>query len=321
MLGHIECVLDVYPVPASEAGISSSRILPDSHRARAAGHGRWKPGFRRPNHDHSGRCGRRPAASGELPKPAAHRVRGRAGPRVRSGILLRRGLPGSLKLEATLLRKVQVTLFDRGEKDRGEQEVPDRWLQRCMLEDGRDDNSDLGIVALLTGDGAGYAEGRGSTAPWNGCTSADGGWRCSPGHVRATRACADGRRRRACSWPWTTTMRRSPSASRPTQATSSRQRGIGRRWICHAAAWRNGRRPPPPRSRVRTPSRARLRCPRPGGRPREIPASGHLRTAMVGRRFGPTTEPPGGRPHPRARRARNPLQAARTSAERSSRAI
>ena len=58
-------------------------------------------------------------------------------------------------------RGVQVTLFDRGEKDRGEQEVPDRWLQRCMLEDGWDNNGDPGIVALLTGDGAGYAEGRG----------------------------------------------------------------------------------------------------------------------------------------------------------------
>ena len=43
----------------------------------------------------------------------------------------------------------------------GEQEVPDRWLQLCMLEDGWDNNGDPGIVALLTGDGAGYAEGRG----------------------------------------------------------------------------------------------------------------------------------------------------------------
>ena len=56
---------------------------------------------------------------------------------------------------------VQVRLFDRGEKDRGEQEVPDRWLQLCMLEDGWDNNGDPGIVTLLTGDGAGYAEGQG----------------------------------------------------------------------------------------------------------------------------------------------------------------
>ena len=58
-------------------------------------------------------------------------------------------------------RGVDVRLFDRGEKDRGEQEVPDRWLQLCMLEDGWDNNGNPGIVALLTGDGAGYAEGRG----------------------------------------------------------------------------------------------------------------------------------------------------------------
>ena len=58
-------------------------------------------------------------------------------------------------------RGVQVRLFDRGERDRGEQEMPDRWLQLCMLEDALDHNGDPGIVALLTGDGAGYAEGQG----------------------------------------------------------------------------------------------------------------------------------------------------------------
>ena len=58
-------------------------------------------------------------------------------------------------------RGVQVRRFDRGDRDRGEQEVPDRWLQLCMLEDGWDNNGDPGIVALLTGDGAGYAEGQG----------------------------------------------------------------------------------------------------------------------------------------------------------------
>ena len=58
-------------------------------------------------------------------------------------------------------RGVQVRLFDRGERGRGEQEVPDLWLQLCMLEDGWDNNGDPGIVALLTGDGAGYYEGQG----------------------------------------------------------------------------------------------------------------------------------------------------------------
>ena len=56
---------------------------------------------------------------------------------------------------------VEVNLFDRGARDRGEQDTPDRWLQLRMLEDALDYNGDPGIVALLTGDGAGYVEGRG----------------------------------------------------------------------------------------------------------------------------------------------------------------
>ena len=56
---------------------------------------------------------------------------------------------------------VEVSLFDRGAQERGEQDIPDRWLQLRMLEDGLDYNGDPGIVALLTGDGAGYVEGRG----------------------------------------------------------------------------------------------------------------------------------------------------------------
>lgn len=31
---------------------------------------------------------------------------------------------------------VEVSLFDRGSQDRGEQDIPDRWLQLRMLEDG-----------------------------------------------------------------------------------------------------------------------------------------------------------------------------------------
>ena len=140
-------------------------------------------------------------------------------------------------------RGVQVRLFDRGERDRGEQEVPDRWLQLCMLEDALDNNGDPGIVALLTGDGRATPRGRASTARWSGCTGADGGWRCSPGRIRATRGCADGRRRTACSCPWTTTTRRSPSVSCPARATSSRRRETKRRSICHAAAWCDEERP------------------------------------------------------------------------------
>ena len=56
---------------------------------------------------------------------------------------------------------VEVNLFDRGVRDRGEQDTPDRWLQLRMLEDALDNNGDPGIVALLTGDGAGYVEGKG----------------------------------------------------------------------------------------------------------------------------------------------------------------
>ena len=56
---------------------------------------------------------------------------------------------------------VEVDLFDRGARDRSEQEIPDRWLQLRMLEDAFDYSDDPGTVALLTGDGAGYSEGRG----------------------------------------------------------------------------------------------------------------------------------------------------------------
>ena len=56
---------------------------------------------------------------------------------------------------------IEVSLFDRGSRERGEQEMPDRFLQLRMLEDALDYNGDPGIVVLLTGDGAGYLEGAG----------------------------------------------------------------------------------------------------------------------------------------------------------------
>ena len=56
---------------------------------------------------------------------------------------------------------VEVRLFDRGNPERGEQEMPDRLLQLRMLEDALDYNGNPGIAALLTGDGAGYLEGAG----------------------------------------------------------------------------------------------------------------------------------------------------------------
>ena len=54
---------------------------------------------------------------------------------------------------------VEIRLFNRIRPDLGEQEIPDRLLQLQMLEDAMD--YDPGIVVLLTGDGAGYAEGAG----------------------------------------------------------------------------------------------------------------------------------------------------------------
>ena len=56
---------------------------------------------------------------------------------------------------------IEVRLFDRGSRERGEQEMPDRLLQLRMLEDALDYNGSPGIVVLLTGDGAGYLEGAG----------------------------------------------------------------------------------------------------------------------------------------------------------------
>ena len=56
---------------------------------------------------------------------------------------------------------IEVQLFDRGNPERSEQEMPDRVLQLRMLEDALDYNGDPGITVLLTGDGAGYSEGAG----------------------------------------------------------------------------------------------------------------------------------------------------------------
>ena len=56
---------------------------------------------------------------------------------------------------------VEVSLFDRGDPMRGEQDMPDRILQLRMLEDALDYSGDPGIAVLLTGDGSGYLEGAG----------------------------------------------------------------------------------------------------------------------------------------------------------------
>ncbi len=51
---------------------------------------------------------------------------------------------------------VKVHLYDRGE-----QEVPDGWLQQRMMENALRNIETPGIAVLLTGDGAGCSEGRG----------------------------------------------------------------------------------------------------------------------------------------------------------------
>ncbi|WP_419165049.1 NYN domain-containing protein [Candidatus Palauibacter sp.] len=56
---------------------------------------------------------------------------------------------------------IEVSLFDRGEVHRGEQDMPDRLLQLRMLEDALDYNGDPGIAMILSGDGTGYLEGAG----------------------------------------------------------------------------------------------------------------------------------------------------------------
>jgi len=56
---------------------------------------------------------------------------------------------------------LRVHVYDRGSPERGEHDIPGRYLQLRMLEDALDYNGDPGIVVLLTGDGAGYLEGAG----------------------------------------------------------------------------------------------------------------------------------------------------------------
>ena len=56
---------------------------------------------------------------------------------------------------------VDVKLLDRDERGRSEQSMPNDVLQLRMLEDALDYIEEPGIVAIVTGDGAGYMEGAG----------------------------------------------------------------------------------------------------------------------------------------------------------------
>ena len=56
---------------------------------------------------------------------------------------------------------MEVTVYDRGDQDRGEQEVPDNKLQLKMLRDVVQHNGRPGVAVLLSGDGRGFHAGEG----------------------------------------------------------------------------------------------------------------------------------------------------------------
>lgn len=130
---------------------------------------------------------------------------------------------------------IEVRLFDRGSRERGEQEMPDRLLQLRMLEDALDYNGSPGIVVLLTGDGPVIWKGLGFTALWNGCTGAVGVSRFCPGCTPAISVCAAGPRATGCSCPWTTSTTPLLSWSPPDPASSSPKPATLRPSICPAA--------------------------------------------------------------------------------------
>ena len=56
---------------------------------------------------------------------------------------------------------VQTEIFDRSEMGGSERNVPDLYLQKEMLRDGLQRRDSPGTIVLLTGDGAGYYQGKG----------------------------------------------------------------------------------------------------------------------------------------------------------------
>ncbi len=71
---------------------------------------------------------------------------------------------------------IKVDLFQRGEDNPSEQEVPDERLQLAMLRDALDYRDNPGTIVLLTGDGRGYDEGRGFFRTIEDVYSLDMGW-------------------------------------------------------------------------------------------------------------------------------------------------
>ena len=55
----------------------------------------------------------------------------------------------------------EIEMFEQGSRGRGEHGTPDQILQLQLLRDALDYIDDPGIVALITGDGAGYLQGAG----------------------------------------------------------------------------------------------------------------------------------------------------------------
>ena len=72
---------------------------------------------------------------------------------------------------------VYVDLFERGEDNPTEQEVPDTRLQNAMFHDAIEHKDDPGVIVLLTGDGRGYDEGKGFFKTIEGIHSLGLGWK------------------------------------------------------------------------------------------------------------------------------------------------
>ena len=109
---------------------------------------------------------------------------------------------------------VEVMWFDRGNRARREQEVPDNGLQLRMMENALRYPSTPGIAVVLTGDGAGYSDGHGLHTTLE--LLHDRGWasRCCPGGIPANGRCVNGQKQMESSFRWTTTTTPSPSVSR-----------------------------------------------------------------------------------------------------------
>ena len=116
---------------------------------------------------------------------------------------------------------IEVRLFDRGSRERSEQEIPDRLLQLRMLEDALDYTATPALWSCLPATAPVIWKEPVFTAPWNACTSATGASRFCPGCTPATSVCAAGPRARRVRAPGTIFTTPSPLWSPPDPASSS----------------------------------------------------------------------------------------------------